>query len=260
MELWRRIKYGSIRPVPDFVNPGDLAVFAHLLGLRRWLDRACIDLVIDVGGNVGQFASALRHIGYRGDMLSFEPIPDAFTTLSHRMRGDKRWRGMPIAIGDEIGAQTLNIMDETLYSSFRSRVTQNTNDSDTVRERLLVPVRTLESIIDEMNLASRLPRTFVKSDTQGYAMAVLRGLGNYINQVRLIQCEVSSIPLYHDSPFMTEIIDFLHQHHFHSVSFAPVNGEAVRPVEFDYLCVNAASGDGGFPVPVNPPGQRASQR
>jgi FkbM family methyltransferase len=241
LELRRRIKFGSIRPVPHFLNSGDLAVFAHLLGLRRWLDRARIDLVLDVGGNVGQFASALRYIGYRGDILSFEPIPDAFAALSGRMHGDKRWRGMQIAIGDRVGEETLNIMAETVFSSFRSRVTQNESASDTVREKLLVSVRTLESIIDEMDLVSRLSRTFIKSDTQGFELSVLRGLGNYIDLVKLVQCELSSIPLYNGSPFMTEIIHFLHEHHFQSVSFAPVNGESVRPLEFDYLCVNDAA-------------------
>ncbi len=239
-ELLRRVKFGSIRPVPRFLNSGELAVFAHLLGLRRWLDRARIDLVIDVGANIGQFASALRYIGYRGDILSFEPIPDAFAVLARRMHNDERWRGTPVAIGDHIGEDTLNIMIETVFSSFRSRLSHNESASDTVREKLLVPVRTLESIVDEMKLTARLPRTLVKSDTQGHELAVLHGLGNYIDNVKLVQCELSSIPLYHGSPFMTEIIDFLHVHHFQSVSFAPVNGESVRPMEFDYLCVNDA--------------------
>jgi FkbM family methyltransferase len=185
-ELFRRIKFGSIRPVPHFLNSGDLAVFAHLLGLRRWLDRARIDLVLDIGGNIGQFASALRYIGYRGDILSFEPIPDAFAALSRRMHGDERWHGVQIAIGDHVGEATLNIMDETVFSSFRPRVTRNENASDTLREKLLVPVRTLESIIEEMKLVSRLSRTFVKSDTQGFELSVLRGLGKHIDLVKLV--------------------------------------------------------------------------
>ena len=239
-ELLRRIKFASIRPVPHFLKSGDLAVYSHLLGLRRWLDRADVDLVFDVGGNIGQFASALRYIGYHGDIISFEPIPDAFAALCHRMRRDERWHGMQIAIGDHVGQDTLNIMGETVYSSFRSRVTQNKSASDTVREKILVPVRTLESVIDEMNIGSRLPRTLIKVDTQGYELQVINGLGKYIDHVKLMQCELSSIPLYNGSPFMTEIIDFLHEHHFQSVSFAPVNGESVRPMEFEYLCVNEA--------------------
>jgi FkbM family methyltransferase len=240
-ELPRRIKFGSIQPARHFLKSGDLAVFAHLLGLRHWLDRAHVDLIIDIGGNIGQFASALRYIGYRGDILSFEPIPDAFAALSARMLGDKRWHGRQIAIGDHVGEEILNIMAATVFSSFRSRVTQDQNTSDTVREKLLVPIRTLESVIDEMGLVSRLSRTLIKSDTQGYELAVLHGLGQYIELVKLIQCELSSIPLYTNSPFMTEVIDFLHEHHFQSVSFAPVNGDSVQPVEFEYLCVNDAA-------------------
>ena len=237
-ELLRRAKFASIRPVRHFVSSGDLAVFAHLLGLRSWLDRARIDLVIDVGGNIGQFASALRYIGYRGDILSFEPTPAAFTALALRMRNDKRWRGRQIAIGDHAGEAMLNVMAETEYSSFLSPVTLNRDASDTLHKRIRVEVRTLASIVDEMNLASRLPHTLLKSDTQGHEMAVLQGLGNYVEDIMLVQCEISSIRLYEGAPYMTEVINFLNEHHLKSVSFAPVNGDSVKPIEFDYLCVN----------------------
>jgi len=239
-ELLRRTKFGSIRAVPRNVRSGDLAVLAHLLGLRRWLDRAGVDLVIDVGGNIGQFASALRYIGYRGEILSFEPIPDVFGALSDQMRGDQRWRGMQIAIGDHVGEDTLNVMAHPEYSSFRSRVTANKNPSDTVVEKLRVPVHTLESVIEEMRLESRLSVTLVKSNTQGHELSVLQGLGKYLHSVKLIQCELFSIPLYQDAPLMTEILAFLYEHQFRSVSFAPVNGDSVRPIAFDCLCVNDA--------------------
>jgi FkbM family methyltransferase len=176
-----------------------------------------------VGGNIGQFASALRYIGYGGDILTFEPIPDVFTALSDRMRGDKRWRGVQIAIGDHVGYDTLNVMAHPEYSSFRSRVTENENPSDTVVERLRVPVQTLESVIEEMHLGPRLPMTLIKSNTQGHELSVLQGLRKYIQAVKLIQCELFSIPLYQDSPFMTEIVDFCmntgsNQSHLHRLT------------------------------------------
>jgi FkbM family methyltransferase len=240
-EMLRFVKFGAIRPAQCLSRSGHLAVFAHLMGLRAWLDRARIDLVIDVGGNTGQFASALRYIGYRGDIISFEPIPDAYAALAERMKKDKHWQGRPLGIADFVGQGILNIMAETVLSSFRRRSTQAADTADEISERLAVSVRTLESIIDEMSLVSRLPHTLVKSDTQGYEMEVLRGLGRYIKQVKLILCEISSIQTYDNAPFMTELIDFLHEQGFHAVSFSPVNGDSVRPVEFDYLCVNEAT-------------------
>jgi len=237
-ELLRRAKFATVKASRRLVNSGDLATFAHLVGLCDWLDRAAIDLVIDVGANVGQFASALRYMGYRGDILSFEPIPRAYAALAHRMRGDRRWTGQQLAIGDSPGEATLNVMAETVFSSFLNRVSCNVNPSDTVRERLTVKVETLAHIIDAMNLARRLQYTLLKSDTQGHDMAVLQGLGAYLQEIKLVQCELSSIPIYRDAPYLTQVIDFLNGQSFKSVSFSPVNGDAIRPAEFDYLCVN----------------------
>src|SRR4051794_16141496 len=153
-ETFRWAKFGSVRSARHIVNPGDLSVISHLIGLRNWLDRARIDLVIDVGGNTGQFASALRYLGYRGDILTFEPIPHAFAALSHRMHADKHWRGKQIAIGKASGEAVLNIMRNTVYSSFLSRVTQNKDDSDTVNQQIRVQVQSLMSVVEEMDLVT----------------------------------------------------------------------------------------------------------
>jgi hypothetical protein len=51
-ELLRRAKFATVKASCRFVNSGDLPTFAHLVGLRECLDRAAIDLVIDVGANV----------------------------------------------------------------------------------------------------------------------------------------------------------------------------------------------------------------
>jgi Methyltransferase FkbM domain len=107
-----------------------------------------------------------------------------------------------------------------------------------VNQRIRVQVQSLASVVDEMDLATTLPRTLLKSDTQGHELAVLNGLGDYLEKIKLIQCEISSVPLYDGMPFMTDVIGFLDRHHFKAVSFAPVNSDSVRPAEFDYLCVN----------------------
>ena len=50
--------------------------------LLKALNRFDVDLVLDVGANVGQFASELRLVGYKGSFVSFEPLSVAHKTLS----------------------------------------------------------------------------------------------------------------------------------------------------------------------------------
>ncbi len=68
--------------------------------IKMMLDYQAINCVLDVGANRGQFAERLRRLGYRGWIVSFEPVPEAYQRLSHRFRNDERWRGFQIALGD----------------------------------------------------------------------------------------------------------------------------------------------------------------
>ena len=50
--------------------------------LRNVFDRYRIDVVLDVGANLGQFGTMIRKAGYRGHIYSFEPVTASFERLS----------------------------------------------------------------------------------------------------------------------------------------------------------------------------------
>src|ERR1700722_11845291 len=50
-----------------------------------------IDLLVDVGANVGQFATLCRAHGYRGSILSFEPSSAAHRELLKTAAVDPLW-------------------------------------------------------------------------------------------------------------------------------------------------------------------------
>lgn len=60
-----------------------------------------INCVIDVGANRGQFADEIRGIGYKGKIISFEPVQREFSFLKERFKNDKSWCGFQIAFGSE---------------------------------------------------------------------------------------------------------------------------------------------------------------
>src|SRR5262245_4945741 len=63
-----------------------------------------VDLVLDIGANTGQWASELRRAGYRGDIISFEPLSSAHEQLEKNAHNDPRWTVAPrVALGSNNG-------------------------------------------------------------------------------------------------------------------------------------------------------------
>ena len=67
--------------------------------LIDFLENRRVSVVYDVGANVGQFGLALRRRGYRGRIVSVEPVKDAFDRLKQIAAADGNWEATRCAIG-----------------------------------------------------------------------------------------------------------------------------------------------------------------
>src|SRR5690242_4792078 len=77
-----------------------------------------VNLVLDVGANVGQFAQGLRRAGYSGRILSFEPLAQAHGRLLSAARSDPNWTIAPrVAIGDQEGEIEIHVSGNSVSSS-----------------------------------------------------------------------------------------------------------------------------------------------
>src|ERR1044072_5921172 len=60
--------------------------------LHEFFTHFKVDCVFDVGANAGQYASMLRaDVGYQGDIISFEPIPELAQRLRDEAAGERSW-------------------------------------------------------------------------------------------------------------------------------------------------------------------------
>ena len=82
IELFRRLGY-EVVPTSR-VMPRDIA--GHFKTLFELLDITC---VFDVGANIGQYGQLLRdEVGFRGWIVSFEPVNTPRDVLRDKSRGD----------------------------------------------------------------------------------------------------------------------------------------------------------------------------
>ena len=165
-----------------------------------------IDVVLDVGANIGQFASQLRRAGYAGDILSFEPVPDIWSILEKNRAKDQHWRAFNVAVGPEPGIQTINVAKDTRYSSMLPlKVEAQEFHKDAFFTKSVdVKVTTIDQICSAM-LGRRI---FLKIDTQGYERQILEGAQSSFNSIWGIQLELPFDHLYEEVWNFDEAIAF----------------------------------------------------
>jgi FkbM family methyltransferase len=210
----------------------------HVLNLYK------ANCVVDVGANKGQYAQALRRAGYRGWIVSFEPVRRDYEELVRRAAGDERWTTHRLALGREDGTIAMNVVPGTLSSLLPA-----TSFGSTRYERLQVPtteeveVRRLESMLDEVLAHVPSPRPYLKLDTQGFDLEVFAGLGTRVQDFVGMQSEVALMEIYAGMPRMPEALKIYEAAGFEVTGLHPVSRErhTARVLEFDCIMARASA-------------------
>jgi FkbM family methyltransferase len=214
--------------------------------LRRLLEHLDVDAVIDVGANRGQYHDQLREwVEYRGLIVSVEPLPDLAARLRERARRhDPLWEVRECALGAVAGVAEINVMANDAFSSFFEPTADSGapfQAANTVVRRQPVTVRTLADLLGEIGEAHGVRRPFVKLDTQGYDLEVLRGGLAALPRVAGIQTEIALQPLYAGMPTWVDTVRALTEYNFAISGFAPIAPatQFPRAVELNCFAVNS---------------------
>ena len=166
-----------------------------------------VDVVLDVGANKGQFGTKLRNGGFRGHIISFEPLSQAHDSLMRRAAADEQWTVAPrMAIGHVDGEAEINIAGNSASSSIAPMeeahldVAPQSAYVGTEKTRLA----RLDTVARDWIRGS--DRVYLKIDTQGYEERVLEGAKGILPHVVGVQVELSLVPLYSGCPLFAEMI------------------------------------------------------
>jgi FkbM family methyltransferase len=208
--------------------------------LTRLFEVQGIDVVLDVGGNTGQYARNLRRAGYTGRIVSFEPASATHAALHAAAEGDPDWTVAPaMALGDHDGEITLNLFNRSDMNSLHGL-------SDAAKEIFpkldpigteMVAMRRLDAVLADFVMPGETP--FLKLDTQGAERAILDGAVGVLARFPAIQAEMSLVALYAGGGPFEDVVDFLRGHGFRMEMTAPVTfSQALgRQVEIDAVFV-----------------------
>ncbi|HUB46201.1 MAG TPA: FkbM family methyltransferase [Acetobacteraceae bacterium] len=202
-----------------------------------------IERVIDVGANEGQFYNFLRwQVGFTGQVVSFEPVPQLAARLRERSASDPSWTIHACALGSVSSEMTLNVTAMSVFSSF---LQPNTDDPSTggnvVVDTVRVPVRTLDEMFPD---PTALRRTYLKLDSQGFDLEIAKGAGQVLAAIPALQTEMSFRPVYNNMPDYRQSLTAFEAHGFRVADFYLVT-TTPEGVAYELDCI--------FVRPVDPP-------
>lgn len=200
-------------------------------------------VVIDVGGNVGQFSTIARRNFPEAQIFSFEPLPEAGEKLKALFAGDRRFESFPLALCDTDGTLPFHVTGADDSSSLLPVAARQVSEFPATRgvDTLSVVTARLDDVLADRALADG--PMLLKVDTQGTELAVLRGAPTLLDRATHAIIEVSFVELYEGQDDAGDIATFLIERGWalravYDVKYSVLTGE---PIQADMLFVRRSA-------------------
>jgi FkbM family methyltransferase len=165
--------------------------------------------------------------------------------LNTKAEMDAHWRIYHCALGAENTIKTINVMHASTLSSFLdpdNSITNLYSSYNVVDHTENVQLRTLDTVLDEIQVQYDFEwRLFLKMDTQGYDMEVIKGAEKSLSEILAVQTELSCQNIYKKMPGYLEILAALNKRGYQMSGMFPVSQDTLlRIIECDSVLVNGA--------------------
>lgn len=237
MDLARRIVERALDI--QIIPAGKVALTFECEHLRRFFRHFAVDCVFDVGANAGQYATMLRQrVGYRGPIVSYEPVPEFAAELRAAAAPDHSWAVEELALDATTGQAGLNVFTKGQFSSLHplSDLAQQFEEDVKLVRRIEVRTGTLADELARYQAKLGFKRPYLKMDTQGHDLSVAAGAGDRLRDFVGLQSELAIRRLYAGAPSYEEALQFYRDRGFELSALVPNNvGHFPRLLEIDCI-------------------------
>ena len=203
----------------------------------RLFRRYGIDLVFDVGANVGEYAKHLRYLGYNGRIVSLEPASEPFAALAASAKDDVLWDVHQLAAGDVEGEATFNVANASVTNSFLATTDRFDDEHPgiVVTAQETVRVCRLDAFGDQVPKDAHL---WVKLDVEGFEPRAIAGGKELLARADVIEVELATERLYDNEPLFFEVAPAIYELDFQLIAVAPAFvAPSGRTLKFDGVFV-----------------------
>ena len=182
----------------------DLRICVRLNRLRRAGKFQGITHILDAGANEGVYATACARMLPFAKIICFEPVPATHKRLVENTKRYPQIKSVNLALGSARATLPMNVGAFHAANSLlkmNSAHLENWPDS-APSDVVMVPIMSLDEFMEKEGITGNY---FIKADVQGYEIELLKGANQSLKQCKLLQLEVSLIPLYEGAPTLADI-------------------------------------------------------
>lgn len=177
------------------------------------------DTLIDVGANYGEFSYEL--LNNFKEVFLIEPNPYLIKKLEDKFKNRKEVKIYNFGINNKNSTKKFYISADT-GSTLSSIKKQNKILKENLKKTNIVSTQNINFLrLDDFikkNLRQQ-SSIFLKTDTQGNDLEVLKSIGKYLNKIKYIKSEMSVIPLYQNQSSHWKILQFMKENNFEPIFF-----------------------------------------
>jgi FkbM family methyltransferase len=165
----------------------------------------------DIGANIGQTSKKLCSYFPNSTIYCFEPVGETYKLLEKNVREHSNIQTFNLAMGASAGEAEIFHRANSEWNSLVKSLNENAKNTDAVSE--VIKVDTIDNFVKEKKISKI---DFLKSDTEGFEMEVLRGAKYCLeNQlIDMIYVEVGFSKMDSQHTYFNRLMEELENYHF----------------------------------------------
>jgi FkbM family methyltransferase len=191
----------------------NLPVGADLfVDLNRKIHYPSLNVLFDVGANVGQTRKYFRFHLPAASIYSFEPVQSTYLQLKKSSAKDRNCVLENMALGDEAGEKTIRLFDGdlTVLNSLRDDVMNNAANA----KEETIKIDTVDGYCSKHNI----PKIdLLKIDTEGFEINVLKGAEKMLRNghISFVYCETGFQQTNQRNTYFPTLTEYLAQRDYY---------------------------------------------
>jgi FkbM family methyltransferase len=169
-------------------------------------------VIFDIGANIGTWTLLAKSLFPGAEIHGFEPLDNHIRKFRENVKGLSNAHIHSFCLGSENKETKINVSSFSDSSSILDATPleyEQFGIKKTGEETVIV--KKLEDVINQGLVP--IP-DIMKLDVQGYELEVLKGAGQYLDQIQYLIVEVSFKEYYQDQPLFLEIASYLNKYNF----------------------------------------------